>query len=103
MKRFDTELCGETHVAQPLRSCDGIERRLKDVRDTVAREYREHLDVSSRLFHLALNEAEALAWQTGFPHLFFPTLAAEKAQAAVNWQKRQQALNSRGDELVLAE
>jgi hypothetical protein len=67
----------------------------------VAREFEEQVDVRSRLFRLSLNEAEALAWQSGFPHLFFPTLADEKAQAAAAWQKRQRAL-VRGDELALA-
>jgi len=33
----------------------------------------------------ALNEAEAAAWQTMFPHLVFPALATEKVQAAIAW------------------
>ena len=37
-----------------------------------------------------LGEAEALAWQTGYPHLFFPALATEKVQAAAGWNARQQ-------------
>ena len=101
MKRFDTQFCGATHKPQPLRSCDPVERRLKQVRQAVADEFQEQVDVRSRLFNLALNEAEALAWQTGFPHLVFPVLAAEKAQAAVAWKKRQQTLKS-ADELVMA-
>lgn len=38
-----------------------------------------------RLFRVAVNEAEALAWKTEFPHLVFPALAAEKIQAASVW------------------
>ena len=34
---------------------------------------------NNSILHLALNEAEALAWQNGFPELIFPTLALEKA------------------------
>lgn len=46
-------------------------------------------------FRLALNEAEALAWQTPFPTLFFPALAREKAQHLLAWQERQAALRRR--------
>lgn len=45
-----------------------------------------------RLFRLALNEAEAIAWQTGFPHLVFPALAWEKALALAAWHARQQSI-----------
>jgi hypothetical protein len=38
---------------------------------------------------LALNEAEALAWQTPYPHLFFPMLAEEKAASVKQWSARQ--------------
>jgi len=41
-------------------------------------------------FQLAMNEAEALAWQTNYPHLLFPSLAMEKIQAVAAWQRRQQ-------------
>ena len=47
---------------------------------------REHL------LQLALNEAEALAHETGFPLLTFPTLAREKVQAVAAWQLRQQGI-----------
>ena len=39
-----------------------------------------------------LNEAEAAAWQTRYPHLFFPTLATEKVQAVIAWDTKRQAL-----------
>jgi len=48
----------------------------------------------NKLLHLALNEAEALAWQTEYPHLVFPTLALEKAQAVANWLTRQRSMRS---------
>ena len=32
----------------------------------------EHWKCRNRLFRLALDEAEALAWQTGYPQLVFP-------------------------------
>ena len=36
--------------------------------------------------------ADALAWQTDYPHLLFPVLATEKIQNAANWKRRQQVL-----------
>ena len=45
-----------------------------------------------RLVRLALTEAEALAAQTGYPHLVFPLLAEEKVQQVTRWQERQHAV-----------
>jgi hypothetical protein len=42
------------------------------------------------LLHLAITEAAALAERTGFPQLFLPALALEKAEAAAAWHLRQQ-------------
>jgi hypothetical protein len=47
------------------------------------------------MLRLVLNEAEALAWQTRFPHLFFPALAVEKVQEAAAWDSRQRAVAGR--------
>jgi hypothetical protein len=44
------------------------------------------------LVRLALNEAEALAWQTGFPRLFLPNLAMEKVDGILSWLRRQQLI-----------
>jgi hypothetical protein len=38
-----------------------------------------------RLVRVALNEAEALAWETEYPQLVFPTLAEEKIEAISAW------------------
>lgn len=48
-----------------------------------------------RLLKLAVNEAEALACQTGVPELVLLTLAEEKVQATRRWLARQSALNNR--------
>jgi predicted secreted hydrolase len=72
-------------------------------KEAILNEYAEHAGEHARLLRLALNEAEALAWQTGYPQLFFPTLAAEKAQATVSWHQRQRALRRSGRELAFAE
>jgi hypothetical protein len=51
--------------------------------------------VQEQLVRLALNEAEALARQTWYPHLVFPDLAAEKIQAVAAWENRQRRLGGR--------
>jgi hypothetical protein len=50
------------------------------------------LKVQRHALQLAVNEAEALAWQTLYPHLVFPALAVEKVQAVAAWTARQRAL-----------
>src|SRR6266536_1443802 len=69
----------------------------RDPRDDVAAaralietEFSSLSKLQPRVLQLALNEAEALAWQTGFPQLFFPLLAVEKASAVAAWHLRQQ-------------
>ena len=50
------------------------------------------LKAQERLLRLALNEAEATAWQTMYPQLVFPDLATEKVQAVIAWEARQQSV-----------
>jgi hypothetical protein len=75
-------------------SCRKILAQIEDVREQVAGEFRDQLEEHKHVLDLALNEAEALAWQSGFPQLFFPTLATEKASAVAGWHLRQQSLRS---------
>src|SRR4030095_5327532 len=51
-----------------------------NVRANIEREFSALLEEQPHVLRLALNEAEAVAWQTGFPQLVFPTLAMEKAR-----------------------
>jgi hypothetical protein len=64
------------------------------VREGLFAEWRGMLATRERVLRLALNEAEALAWQTELPHLVFPALAEEKVRAVARWNRRQQSLNS---------
>ena len=75
-----------------LVSCQKLIAQIEKTRDDILNEFHETLDANEHLLRLALNEAEALAWQTGFPQLVFPTLATEKAQAVVAWSTRQQSI-----------
>ena len=62
------------------------------VRALVEREFSMLLQREPHLLRQALNEAEAIAWQTGFPQLVFPSLALEKARAVATWESRQRAM-----------
>jgi hypothetical protein len=57
---------------------------------------------TQRLIRLALNEAEALASQTGVPELVLPILAEEKVDALKKWAARQQRVFSTAPEWSLA-
>ncbi len=70
---------------------------------TTMRDYSAEVGEHLRLLRLALNEAEALAWQTDYPHLVFPVLAAEKARATARWHRRQRALQSVAPQFSCAE
>jgi hypothetical protein len=69
-----------------------VDPQIGTAKDSIRSEFREKFSVSEHLLDLALNEAEALAWETGFPYLFFPTLAREKLQALDAWSMRQKSL-----------
>jgi hypothetical protein len=66
--------------------------RLRETKAAILAEARETVKARERLLTLALNEAEALAWQTWYPHLLFPALAAEKLQDVARWNRRQSLL-----------
>lgn len=71
-------------------SCQKIVAQIKKVKDSIFAESRDTLQTHQHLLELALNEAEALALQTNYPHLVFPTLAMEKVQAVANWNEHQE-------------
>lgn len=73
-------------------SCQKILAQISRARAAIFAESRHALRAPERLLRLALNEAEAVAWQTAYPHLVFPTLATEKVQAVAAWNKTQQSM-----------
>ena len=75
-----------------LASCRKLIAQVQKTKAAIVAEFRGAFGTSEQLLHLALNEAEALAWQTEYPHLVFPALALEKAQAVANWQTRQRSI-----------
>jgi hypothetical protein len=83
-------------------SCRKALARVAQAKETIFAESSPGLRSQERLLRLALNEAEAVARQTPYPHLVFPALATEKVQAVIAWNKRQQSLRETGPDLVLA-
>jgi len=71
------------------RCCRSVLARIQKAKDALFAEYRLKLRAHDRMVQLALNEAEALAWETTYPHLVFPTLAMEKVQAVAEWSQHQ--------------
>jgi len=84
-----------------VQSCKKLLAGIEQAKKRIAAEFHETVESNQRLFQLALNEAEALAWQTDYPQLVFPALAVEKIQAVAAWQTRQQFV--RQPHLVFAE
>ena len=68
---------------------------IEQAKDMIVKEFNETLDTHGNLFRLALNEAEVLAEQTDYPHLFYPALATERVQAVAAWRRRQQTVSQR--------
>jgi len=85
-----------------IASCRKLLTQIEDVKAQVVAEFRDRLDDHQHVLELALNEADALAWQTGFPQLLFPTLAVEKAYAVTDWHLHQQSLRQRTAPLLAA-
>jgi hypothetical protein len=76
--------------------------QIEKAREALNEEYRGLLAGHEQLLRLTLNEAEALAWETDFPQLVFPALAAEKVAAVAQWERKQQALYRNGRMLAFA-
>src|SRR6266571_1905825 len=85
-----------------LASCKKLGAQIQKTKNAILKEFVDAFKTQEHLLRLALNEAEALAWQTGFPQLVFPTLATEKAQAALAWHARQQAIQRTNSSLAFA-
>jgi len=77
-----------------LVACQKVLDRIAAAREMIYSESRGILRAQEHLLRLALNEAEVVAWQTSYPDLVFPDLAAEKVQALVAWDARLQRVRS---------
>jgi len=85
-----------------LASCRKFIAKIERIKDNLVAEFRDALGVHERLLRLALNEAEALAWQTDYPLLVFPALATEKAHEVAQWHARQDFIDRKRSLAALA-
>ena len=85
----------QTLTHRCVQSCKQLLAGVRETKNRIAGEFHETLKAHDHLLQLALNEAEALAWQTAYPHLLFPALAVEKVQAVAAWQTRQRSVQRR--------
>lgn len=83
-------------------SCQKILAQITAVKAAIFAESYPALRAQERLLRLALNEAEAAAWQTMYPQLVFPLLATEKVQTVIAWEARQQAVRQASPAFALA-
>lgn len=79
-------------AAACVEQCRALTAAIAQAKEKLVAEFKEAFEIHERLLHLAVNEAEALAWETDYPHLVFPTLALEKVRVAANWRARQELL-----------
>ena len=79
-------------IAACTASCRKLVSRMQSLKTALLNEFGQRAHSYDRMFELALNEAEALAHQTGFPLLTFPTLAREKVEEVAAWKHHQQAV-----------
>jgi hypothetical protein len=92
----------DTFGARCLASCRKLLEQLQNVKEQIVDEFRDQVEEHQHLLRLAVNEAEALAWQTEYPELLFPNLATEKAYAVADWHARQQFLQRRTAPALIA-
>src|SRR5438067_361430 len=93
-KRTDgmKELQTRSFTAKCVTSCRKLLAQIQKAKAKIEAEFRDAFGGPEPILHLALNEAEALAWETEYPYLVFPALAMEKAQAVAKWKVRQRAI-----------
>ena len=77
------------------RSCQKILAQVARAKDAIVAQFHELASEHEHALQLALNEAEALAWETQYPQLVFQDLAEEKARGVVSWVARQRFVRSR--------
>ena len=98
--RIETETHTENESNSPFTSfclnyCRKLITEIQKTKQQFATQFRNAFAGEEKVLRLALNEAEALAFLTDFPHLVFPSLALEKVQGAVEWRAHQHGLAHR--------
>jgi hypothetical protein len=72
---FDERRCKSANVEVPAGFCRKLADSLLALKERLIVRYEEALPERRHLVGDLIAEAEALAWETPFPHLFLPDLA----------------------------
>jgi hypothetical protein len=89
-----TKRCGEVAV-RCLKACEKFLAQMQRVKEQIIAQVQTGYPAPRQHWvSQTLNEAEALAWQSGFPHLVFPVLAEEKVSNLKQWQQHQNAVHN---------
>jgi hypothetical protein len=103
MKTNNSETAPNRNLAEIcLASCQKLIAQIKETKDRILAEFQDRYEAHEQLLRLALNEAEALAWQTPYPQLVFPDLAVEKAQAVAAWSSHQRSIRRANPALAIS-
>lgn len=106
--KSDTDERVQRTAARPSRaqtcfnSCRKLLAQLESAKARILADFRGSLQEHEHLLELAVNEAQARAWDAGFPQLLFPLLAEENARAVATWHARQQDLLLRSPAMAAA-
>jgi hypothetical protein len=82
------KIAPDSWIASGQRLIVGIDQAKRDLA------YEHKYELPERLVRVALNEAEALAWETEYPQLVFAALAEEKIEALSAWYSHGEPLRS---------
>jgi|SRR5579862_657891 len=82
--------------------CGELSRQVREIKRAMVQEFGTAISGQSQLLNSALNEAEAIAWQTPYPHLLFPVLAQEKASSITRWAARQRSVHRASRQISLS-
>src|SRR3954467_15904474 len=94
-KHIETTAAQQNSFTSFCRACSAkLIREIKRTKQELVAQFRSAFGGNERMLRLALNEAEALACLTEYPLLIFPTLALEKVQGVVGWQRHQQQVRN---------
>ena len=74
MKTKKTKPC-PANVEMTPHFCEDLMSALGELKARLVSRFEKALPGRGRLIHKAIEEAEELAWQTPFPHLFLPDFA----------------------------
>jgi hypothetical protein len=93
--QLETKLSTKNSLANFCVSCARkVASQIQNLKNELISQFRGTFSGNERMLRLVLNEAEALAFSTDYPQLFFPTLALEKVRSAVVWQRHQAQLRT---------